>query len=118
MGKYVNAGNTGEFKDASKKKVSVEGQEILLARVNGNYYAVANRCPHMKGDLSAGKLDRNIVTCPRHGSQFDVRSGQVVRWLKGAGLMASVGKAIKSPKSLQTYKVKVEGENIMVEVQD
>jgi 3-phenylpropionate/trans-cinnamate dioxygenase ferredoxin subunit len=116
MGKYINAGKTTEFKDVNKKKVLAEGQEILLARVDNNYYAVASRCTHMKGDLSAGKLDGNIVTCPRHGSQFDVRNGQVIRWLKGAGLMASLGKAIKSPKSLQTYRVQVEGDNIMVEV--
>jgi 3-phenylpropionate/trans-cinnamate dioxygenase ferredoxin subunit len=118
MGKYINIGKTSEFKDANKKRVSVEGQEILLAKVDNHYYAVANRCPHMKGDLSAGKLDGNIVTCPRHGSQFDIRNGQVIRWLKGTGLIASVGKAIKSPKSLQTYKVKLEDDNIMVDVQD
>ncbi|MBN1160625.1 MAG: Rieske 2Fe-2S domain-containing protein [Dehalococcoidales bacterium] len=116
MAKYVAAGKTGEFKDGSKKKVSLEGQEIMLAKVGNDYYAVGNRCPHLKGDLSAGKLEGAIITCPRHGSQFDIRDGRNVRWLKGAGLLAAVGKALKSPRDLASYRVKVEGDTISVEI--
>ncbi|MBN1693598.1 MAG: Rieske 2Fe-2S domain-containing protein [Dehalococcoidales bacterium] len=116
MGKYVAAGKTGEFKDGTSKKIAVEGKEIMLARVGNNYYAVSNRCTHMKGDLSAGTLEGTIVTCPRHGSQFDIRDGKNVRWLKGKGLVSAVGKVLKSPQALATYKVKVEGDTISVEV--
>jgi len=116
MGKYVHIGTTGEFKDGSKKKVTVAGQEIMVARVGINYYAVANRCAHMGGDLSVGKLEGNIITCPRHGSQFDIRTGQVMRWMKGSGIAATLGKAFKSPRNIPTYKIKVEGNNISVEV--
>ncbi len=116
MGKYLAAGKTGEFTDGSKKKITVEGQEIMLAKAGGNYYAVSNRCPHLKGDLSAGTLEGTIITCPRHGSQFDIRDGKNVRWLKGKGLVAAVGKALKSPQDLTSYEVKVEGDTISVEV--
>ena len=116
MGKYVPAGTTGEFSEGTRKKVTVEGQEILLAKVGGKYYAVGNRCTHLAGDLSAGKLEGKIITCPRHGSQFDVTSGQVVRWMKGSGIAAALGKALKGPKPLPTYPVKVEGDTISVEV--
>ena len=116
MAKYIKVGNTGEFSDGSRKKVTVEGQEVLVARVGSSYYAVGNRCTHMGGDLSAGQLERTVITCPRHGSQFDVRNGQVVRWMKGAGLFSAIGKALKGPKPLPTYKVKVEGDDISVEV--
>jgi 3-phenylpropionate/trans-cinnamate dioxygenase ferredoxin subunit len=116
MGKYVAIGKTGEFTDGSKKKITVEGQEIMLAKAGGNYYAVNNRCPHLKGDLSAGTLEGTIITCPRHGSQFDIRDGKNVRWLKGTGLFSAVGKALKSPQGLTSYKVKVEGDTISVEV--
>ena len=97
MGKYVAAGRTGELTDGAKKKITVEGQEIMLARVGSDYYAVGNRCPHMKGDLSAGTLEGTIITCPRHGLQFDIRDGRNIRWLKGKGLVSAVGKALKSP---------------------
>jgi len=116
MGNFIEAGKTGEFKDGTSKKTLVQGQEILLARVEGSYYAVGNRCPHLGGDLSAGKLEGTVITCPRHGSQFELRDGQVLRWMKGSGLFSAVGKALKSPKPLKTYNIKVEGEAILIEI--
>lgn len=116
MGKYVKAGLIGELKTGEKKKVLLDGHEILLARVGDEYYAVANRCPHLAGDLSAGTLENNVITCPRHGSQFDIRNGKNIRWLKGSGLVAAIGKAVKSPRDLQTYKVKIERDTIFIEV--
>jgi 3-phenylpropionate/trans-cinnamate dioxygenase ferredoxin subunit len=116
MGKYIQVGTTGEFKDGSKKKVTVEGQEIMVARVGINYYAVADRCAHMGGDLSNGTLEGTVITCPRHGSQFDIRTGQNLRWMRGSGIAAAVGKTLKSPRGIASYKVKVEGDNISVEV--
>lgn len=116
MGTYVKAGSTGEFQNGSRKKVNLPGQEIMLARVGDNYYAIGNRCPHMEGDLAAGKLEGTTITCPRHGSQFDITDGHNIRWMKGSGLAASMGKVLKSPRPVQTYKVKIEGDAIMVEV--
>ncbi|OGN98039.1 MAG: (2Fe-2S)-binding protein [Chloroflexi bacterium RBG_13_51_18] len=116
MGKFIEAGKTGEFKDGSKKKVTVAGQDMLLARVGNDYFAVSNRCPHLGGDLSKGTLEGTIITCPRHGSQFDIRDGKNIRWMKGTGLFSAVGKALKSPRPIVTYKVKVESDNIYIEV--
>ena len=116
MGNYIKAGNVSEFKDGSMKKVSAGGKDILVAMVGGNFYAAGNRCPHMGGDLSAGKLEGTVVTCPRHGSQFDIKTGETKRWLKGSGIVSAIGKAMKSPRSLPVYKVKVEGDSISIEV--
>jgi nitrite reductase/ring-hydroxylating ferredoxin subunit len=116
MGNFVKAGGTSEFQDGSKRKVTIEGHEILLARVGDKYYAVGSRCPHMGGDLAAGQLKGTIVTCPLHGSQFDISNGSVVRWLKGSGLISAVGKVLKSPRTLPTYSVKVDGDAILIEV--
>jgi 3-phenylpropionate/trans-cinnamate dioxygenase ferredoxin subunit len=100
----------------SKKKVNVQGQEIMLARVGDKYYAIGNRCPHMGGDLAAGKLEGAIITCPRHGSQFDITDGHNIRWMKGSGLAAAMGKVLKAPRPVLPYRVKVEGDAILVEV--
>jgi 3-phenylpropionate/trans-cinnamate dioxygenase ferredoxin subunit len=116
MGSYTKVGTTSEFKDGSKKKVTVGGQEILIARVSNKYYAIDNRCPHLGGDLSAGVLVGHIITCPRHGSKFDVRDGKNLRWMKGSGLIYTLGSALKSPQSAKSYKVKIEGTDILVEV--
>jgi 3-phenylpropionate/trans-cinnamate dioxygenase ferredoxin subunit len=116
MGSYIEIGKTDDLENGAKRKVLIQGQEILLARVGDKYYATQNRCPHMGGDLSAGTLEGTVITCPRHGSQFDVSDGHNVRWMKGAGLAAMVGKAIKPPRSIKTYNVKTDGGAILVEV--
>lgn len=116
MSNMVEVGRTGELEDGTMKEVLVSDREVLLARAGGSYYAAENRCPHMGGKLSAGKLEGTVVTCPLHGSQFDLTNGQVVRWLKGSGLISKVGKILKSPRPLTTYKVRVEEDKILLEM--
>lgn len=116
MASLVEAGKAGELQEGAMKQVLVQGHGVLLARVGDSYYAADNRCPHMGGKLSQGKLEGTIVTCPRHGSQFDLRDGQVVRWLKGSGVISTVSKIVKSPRPINTYQVKLEGDTILVEI--
>jgi len=114
MNKFTEVAKIEELKSGTMKKVIAEGREILLARVGDKYYAVDGRCPHMKGNLSQGKLEGTVVTCPRHGSQFDISNGRVVRWLKG-GLMSKVSRALKLSRALTVYNVKVEDGKVLVE---
>ena len=116
MNNVVEAGKTGEIGDGTMKQVVAQGREILLARVGGKYYAADNRCSHMGGKLSQGKLEGTVVTCPRHGSRFDLRDGRVVRWLESAGLVARLGRALKPPRPLEIYRVRVEGGKVLVEI--
>jgi len=116
MGELIEAGKTSEFSNGMKKKVQLQGHEVLLVKIGDSYYAVSNRCPHMGGDLSKGSLEGTIVTCPRHGSQFDIRDGKVIRWLKGSGLLSAVGKVLKPAEPLETYTVKIEGDVILVNI--
>jgi nitrite reductase/ring-hydroxylating ferredoxin subunit len=96
------------------KEVVIEGATIILARYGDRYYAAIGRCYHLGGRLATGKLQGTVITCPLHDSQFDLGDGRVIRWLKGTGLLSKVGKAIKSPKPLKTYAVKIDGDRIMV----
>ena len=116
MGKFTRLANSNDLTEGTMKKYQVQDKEILIARIEGKYYASQNKCPHFGGDLSKGKLEGTIVTCPLHGSQFDLRNGQVVRWLKGSGLLSKVGKILKSPRQLTTYNVRVEDDKIMIEI--
>ena len=116
MGNFVEVGKTGEMQDGTMKMVFANDQEILLAKIDEEYYATEDRCPHMQARLVLGKLEGTVVTCPRHGSQYNIKTGEVVRWLKGTGLLSRVGKALKPPQQLRTYKVIIEGNSIMVEV--
>jgi 3-phenylpropionate/trans-cinnamate dioxygenase ferredoxin subunit len=114
MSKTIEVAKIEELKSGTMKMVMAEGREILLARVGDKYFATDNRCSHMNGDLSQGKLEGTIVTCPRHGSQFDITNGQTVRWLTG-GLLSKLGGALKPPKALRVYNVKVEGGKVLVD---
>lgn len=116
MANYIKVGVTSDFADGAKKKVSANGQEIMLARVGTNYYALANRCPHMGGDLSMGTLEGTVITCPRHGSQFDIKDGKNRRWTNWPGPVKALAGIVKSPRPAQTFKVKVEGNDISIEV--
>jgi 3-phenylpropionate/trans-cinnamate dioxygenase ferredoxin subunit len=116
MSSQVKLGKVGELEDGAMKSVSTKQGEFLLARVGDNYYAADNRCPHMKGKLAQGTLEGTVVTCPLHGSQFDLRNGKTVRWLRGKGVLARVGRAIKSAKDLKTYRVQVKDDQLLIEL--
>ena len=116
MGKLIRLASIDDLPEGDMKNYQVQDIEILIAKIGGKYYATQNKCPHFGGELSKGKLEGSIVTCPRHGSQFNLTDGSVVRWLKGTGLISSIGKTLKSPQKLITYSVKIEGQDIMVEI--
>ncbi len=106
-----------ELNDGEMKMVNIEGREIMIARVEDNYYASDNKCPHMGGNLSMGKLEGTVVTCPRHHSQFDLTDGHVIRWTDWSGIKLSLGKVLKSPRNLKTYDVIVDKDTLMVDLQ-
>jgi len=116
MGNYVKAAAAKDLPEGGKQRVKVEGQDIMLVRVGEHYYAVAGRCPHLGGNLAAGQLDGTVITCPLHGSRFDIRDGRVIRWTKGAGLMTALSKVLRPARRLKVYNVRVDGGDILVEL--
>jgi nitrite reductase/ring-hydroxylating ferredoxin subunit len=104
---YERVANKSEIGTGKMKKVLIEDREILIVNVEGIYYAVDNLCTHYGGNLSEGFLEGNVVTCPNHGSKFDVTTGKVV---------SPPAEPVGRPdiEDLQTYSVKVEDQYIMV----
>lgn len=105
---YVKVTELSEHEPGSKMKVSLEGTDIFLTNIKGEVYAVQNRCPHMGGSLVNGTLKGSHITCPLHGSVFDVMSGEVIK--PGKLLFMNV-----RVHDLQTFPVKVEGNDVFVE---
>jgi nitrite reductase/ring-hydroxylating ferredoxin subunit len=54
-------------------------QPLAVYHIGSRFHACADRCPHAGGLLSEGELVQGVITCPRHGSQFDVATGQRLR---------------------------------------
>jgi len=55
------------------------GEQISLFNIDGQLYAIDNRCPHANGPLNEGEVQGNLITCPWHGSQFDLATGEPLR---------------------------------------
>ena len=113
---FVEVAREGDIADGAMKEVAAEGQKILLARVGGRFYAAQGQCPHMGGSLAGGRLEGTVVTCPRHGSQFDLADGHMVRWAQLPGVVSAIGKAFKKPRGLKIYAVKTESGKVLVEI--
>jgi 3-phenylpropionate/trans-cinnamate dioxygenase ferredoxin subunit len=93
-----------ELPPGAKRVVMWEDLEIGIVNCNGEVLAIEDRCSHDDGDLMEGDVDEETCTveCPRHGSEFDLRTG------KPLNLPAYV--------PIETYPVKVEDGVIKVEV--
>ena len=70
--------STEELQDGQMKQVEVGGKKVLLAKVEGAYFATGARCPHYGGPLPEGTLHDGRVTCPWHQGTFDVRNGDLL----------------------------------------
>ena len=106
---YLEVGKIGEITEGTMKSYIVQGNNILVVNYNGNYYAIGGKCTHMGGDLSKGKLDGKIVTCPRHGSKFDITTGESISGPKIGFLKLKTGNE-------PSYEVKIEGDTIKVNI--
>ncbi len=107
---YVKAAVAADLSVDNKKKVTVNGREILLTKVGDEYYAVDDRCPHLGGSLYEGILEGSNIVCPKHKSVFDVKTGKVVQ--KGRLLFIRV-----KVKDIRSYPVKREGDDIYVGIE-
>ncbi len=58
--------------------VAVERERIVLANVDGAFYALRDVCGHRNAPLSKGRLDGCVIECPLHFAQFDVRTGKLI----------------------------------------
>jgi 3-phenylpropionate/trans-cinnamate dioxygenase ferredoxin component len=78
MVEFVKVATTGEIAPGQGKIFEVQGKEIALFNVGGEYFAIDNMCTHEEASLADGEISGFEVTCPLHGAKFDVRSGQVL----------------------------------------
>jgi nitrite reductase/ring-hydroxylating ferredoxin subunit len=75
MPKLVKVAETKEVAPGTGKVVGAEGRSIALFNVAGTFYAIDNNCTHEGGPLGEGALVGEVVTCPWHNTEFNVRTG-------------------------------------------
>jgi nitrite reductase/ring-hydroxylating ferredoxin subunit len=126
---FVEVAKTSEVKKGKMKSVEVNGIDVLIANVDGSFYALDDRCGHMNALLSMGTLEGKIVTCPFHYAQFDVTTGQKTKDPAHESFkdmdklpedmqkfLVYVEKLVDPVKTfnMQTHEVKVEGDKILI----
>ena len=67
-----------ELHKGHMRLISVNGKSIVLANVNGLFYAFQQRCTHSGGPLDQGILEGKKVTCPFHGAEFNIETGEML----------------------------------------
>jgi nitrite reductase/ring-hydroxylating ferredoxin subunit len=111
--------------------VEVAGREVLLVNIGGTFHAMSDRCSHEGARLSGGRLEGSVVTCPAHGSRFDVAtgrnlSGPVMADLPGLEQLSPRARAMARQKAAEmaaarvgyppVYRVSVETGRVLVDV--
>jgi len=97
---FVAVGKTAELAAGAMKFVAVDRQRVVLANIDGAFYALRDVCGHRNAPLSRGKLIGCLIECPLHFAQFDMRTGKLV----------------DGPISgdIPVYEVRVEGDTVYV----
>jgi nitrite reductase/ring-hydroxylating ferredoxin subunit len=95
-----------ELPPGSMREVVVAGTPILIVRDGDRIYAVGARCRHAGGPLAEGRLQGRVVTCPWHGSRWDVGSGRALYGPYGIPVLSHLW-ALALPR-LPTYLVRID----------
>jgi len=106
---FVEVAQVNDLPNMTMKSYSAGGKQLLISNLDGIFCAIDNTCTHAGGDLSKGKLDGKIVTCPRHGAKFEITSGECISGPK-------IGIFKLKIKNVNTYEVKIEGTSIKVNI--
>ena len=101
MGKII-AGKVSDIPPGKMIKISVDGKELMIANIDGDFCAMDDTCTHSGASLSEGQLDGSTVTCGWHGAKFDCKTGKLEKF------PAKIN-------DLKSYKAIVESDDIFLE---
>ena len=101
MESRVQVAQVDDLEPGSMMMVEVDGKPVLLANLEGEFYAVSDLCTHEEYNLSEGSLDGCEVECPGHSAFFDLKTGDVID-----------GPAMEP---LETYSVQIEDGAVFIE---
>ena len=104
MSKQLNI-PIGDISIGKKKRFEISGKKITVYHLQDGWFALDDECTHKGASLVQGVIiDDNIIECPRHGARFDIKTGKVL--------------ALPATHPLKTYKVLVEGDEVVVMIED
>jgi 3-phenylpropionate/trans-cinnamate dioxygenase ferredoxin component len=78
MEEWVDVAPVGELAPGFWRTVDVDGTQIAVFNVNGEYHAFEDVCTHDGGILTGGTVEGNEIMCPRHGARFSIITGEAL----------------------------------------
>ena len=98
---WKKAAKKDSIKSGSGRSFDVDGKKIAIFNQDG-FHALDDLCVHQDGSLSSGKLEDDIVECPLHFWHYNIKTGQLLDYLKDV--------------KLQTYEIQVKADGIYVDI--
>ncbi len=100
MAEFISVASTTEVPPGERIVVEVKNHYVAIFNVDNRLYAIEDVCTHDDGPLAEGILEGTIIECPRHGAQFDITSGKVIR--------------MPAIKPVPRYDIRTEGDDIQI----
>ena len=97
---FVPVTRASELSPGAMTWVALDRERVLIANVDGRFYALQDSCGHRQAPLSKGTLEGHVIECPLHFARFDVRTGKLL-----SGPIAA---------DVPTYQVLVDGDTVYV----
>jgi nitrite reductase (NADH) small subunit/3-phenylpropionate/trans-cinnamate dioxygenase ferredoxin subunit len=101
MAEFHRVCKVGDVPEGEGTPVEVCGKVLALFCINGEHHAIDDMCPHMGASLAGGHVENGVVTCPWHAWRFRVTDGT---WADNPRI------------KIGSYKVRVEGDDILIAV--
>jgi nitrite reductase/ring-hydroxylating ferredoxin subunit len=102
MPNWIRVAAVADCPPGSSLETVAADRVVALFNVDGTFFALDGVCPHQGGPLGKGRLTGDVVTCPWHGWQFDVKSGCL-----------KLRPALVQPR----FAVRVEGDAVLVDLE-
>ena len=77
MSDWIDVMNESALAEGEHTVVDVDGEDVAIFKLDGQYYAIADVCTHDGGEIASGELDGDEIVCPRHGARFCIKTGKV-----------------------------------------
>ncbi len=75
---FLEIASETDLPNGERLFVEIEGLPIVVFNIAGQLFAIGDVCSHDNGPLGDGMLDGHLVVCPRHGAEFDIRTGKAI----------------------------------------
>jgi 3-phenylpropionate/trans-cinnamate dioxygenase ferredoxin subunit len=104
MAEFIKVAKVTDIPNPGKQMLEVDDRLVVLFHVGDVFYCVDDVCTHDGGPLGDGELVDGTIACPRHGAQFDIKTGEAL--------------CMPATENTIVHQVKVDGDDVLVQIND